>query len=148
MSEMKLSNEELIQIAFFEHLSKAKVRDCINEADRVIFVVEKGQTWIAIGKNAANLKEAYRHFKKSIEIIEYSENKEEFIKSIFHNYKVDVKIDDTNEKTVALIFAQDMDRGKVIGKNGRNIKMAKMLAGRHHDIDDVRVVSEANKRGF
>jgi N utilization substance protein A len=121
-------------ITFFEGLTKARVKDCLDLEEKIVFVVNKGQLGLAIGKNSVNLKKLKFVLKKNIDIIEYSDDVAIFIKNIFHNYTVlDVVIENKN----ATVVVEPKDKGKAIGKNGRNLRAAREIAHRHYDIQSM-----------
>ena len=53
--KIKLTSDELRLMSLFQNVTGAVARDCIvdNRMDRVIFVVNKGQMGLAIGKGGA-----------------------------------------------------------------------------------------------
>ena len=133
---IKFDSTTLQFITLFESLTKAKAKDCLNQDDKIIFVVNKGQLGLAIGKNSINLKKLKFLLKKNIDIIEYSDNVVDFIKNIFHNYKViDVVIENNN----ATVVVEPKDKGKAIGKNGRNLRIAREVAHRHYGIQSMMI---------
>lgn len=131
---IKFDSTTLQFITLFESLTKAKVNDCLNQEDKIVFVVNKGQLGLAIGKNSINLKKLKFLLKKNIDIIEYSDNVVDFIKNIFHNYKV---IDVVMENNNATVVVEPKDKGKAIGKNGRNLRIAREVAHRQYGIQSM-----------
>ncbi|WP_456328411.1 NusA-like transcription termination signal-binding factor [Archaeoglobus sp.] len=134
---VKLSEESIRYLTLFESLTGASIKDCIVQDDKVIFVVKKGDMGLAIGKGGINVERAREIIGKKIELIEHSDNPEEFIANIFKPIKVNVKIIEKGGKKIAIVSVNPQYKGLVIGKGGKNINKAKELAKRHHDIDDV-----------
>ncbi len=136
---IKLSTEEIRYLTLFESITGASVKDCIveNDEDRVIFVVKKGDMGLAIGKGGSNINRAKKLIGKKIEIVEHSEDPVEFIKNIFKPVKTRVNILEKNGKRIAVVNVDFETKGLAIGKGGKNINKAKLLVGRHHNIDDV-----------
>ncbi|WP_457549493.1 NusA-like transcription termination signal-binding factor [Archaeoglobus sp.] len=134
---VKLSEESIRYLTLFESLTGASVKDCIVQDDKVIFVVKKGDMGLAIGKGGINVERAREIIGKKIELIEHSDEPEEFIANIFKPIKVSVKIVEKSNKRIAIVSVNPQYKGLVIGKGGKNINKAKELAKRHHDIDDV-----------
>lgn len=137
---VKITSEGIRYIALFESLTGATVKDCIvdDENDRVIFVVKKGDMGIAIGKNGSNINRVKKSIGKHIEIVEYSDDACEFIANIFQPAmikKVDILSEES--KRLAYVSVVPKDKGLAIGRDGRNIQKAKILAQRHHSLDDV-----------
>ena len=140
MTEVKLTTEGIRYIALFESLTRAVARDCYidDENDRVIFVVKKGDMGLAIGKNGNNINRVKRSIGKHIEIVEFSDDVDEFIANALQPVPVKkVQVVTKESKKLAFVEVTSKDRGIAIGKNGRNINKAKVLAHRHYGLEDV-----------
>jgi len=111
VGEIRLTTEGVRYIALFESLTGATARDCVDEGDRVLYVVRTGDMGLAIGRNGEHINRV----KKSIGV-------ERVVRGGRRIVYVDVP---PNEK------------GLAIGRDGRNIEKMRMLAQRHHNIDDV-----------
>ncbi|MBU2565191.1 MAG: NusA-like transcription termination signal-binding factor [Candidatus Thermoplasmatota archaeon] len=132
--DIKFDTSTMQYITLFENLTKARVKDCLGLEEKIVFIVSKGQLGLAIGKNSVNLKKLKFVLKKNIDIIEYSDDVAVFIKNIFHNYKViDVVIENNN----ATVVVEPKDKGKAIGKNGKNLRAAREIAHRHYGIQSM-----------
>ena len=140
MTEVKLTTEGIRYIALFESLTRAVARDCYvdDENDRVIFVVKKGDMGLAIGKNGNNINRVKRSLGKHVEIVEFSGDVDEFVANALQPVSVKkVQVVSKENKKFAYVEVTSKDRGIAIGKNGRNIHKAKVLAQRHYGLDDV-----------
>ena len=135
--EVKLTTESIRIMTLFESLTGANVKDCLVYDDKVVLVVRKGDMGLAIGKGGINVEKAKEIIGKRIEIVEHSDDPEEFIKNIFKPINVKVKIINKGGKKIAHVYAPLQYKGFVIGKGGKNINKAKELVRRHHDIEDV-----------
>ena len=127
-------------IALFENMTGAMAVDCVvdDDNDRIIFVIKGDQMGMAIGKKGCNINRVKDSIRKDIEIVEHSDDAKEFIKNIFHPTQVkNVEIVNKKDKLLAYVDVNGKDKGIAIGKGGRNIRKAKILAHRHHKIDDV-----------
>ena len=144
MVEVKLTEDCMRLISQFESLTGAGSRDCIvdNRNERIIFVVNPGDMGLAIGKSGSSIKKASDVMGKRIEVVEYSADPGQFLRNCFLPAQVTGIDFDTNEEDqqVALIEVRDEDRGLAIGKAGKNIFKAKVLAQRQHDIADVQLM--------
>ena len=75
---------------------------------------------------------------KHIEIVEYSEMVDEFVANALQPVSVKrVQVVSKDQKKLAYVDVMSKDRGIAIGKNGRNIQKAKVLAQRHYGLDDI-----------
>jgi len=135
-----LSTEGIRYIALFENMTGARAKDCFEDTknNRLIFVVRSGDMGLAIGKGGENINRVKKIIGKHIEIIEYSDNPEEFVKNAFHPIPIkNVNIVDKNDKRIAYVEVSTKNKGLAIGRDGRNIEKVKKLSQRHHNIDDV-----------
>jgi N utilization substance protein A len=140
MMEVKLTTEGIRYIALFESLTGAVARDCIvdEENDRIIFVVKNGDMGLAIGKNGNNINRVKKSIGKHIEIVEHSDDLNEFVANALQPVAVKkVQIVSKDYKRLAYVEVMSKDKGLAIGKNGRNIQKAKVLAQRHYGLEDV-----------
>jgi N utilization substance protein A len=133
-------------ISQFESLTGAGSRDCIvdNRNERIIFVINPGDMGLAIGKGGSSIKKASDVMGKRIEVVEYSTDPGQFLRNCFLPAQVtDIDFDtDEEDQQIAIIEVRDEDRGLAIGKAGKNIFKAKVLAQRQHDIADVQLMQD------
>ncbi len=135
---IKLNTEDIRHIAIFESLTGAITKDCIVEPDSVTFVVKEGGMGLAIGKSGANIEKVREVFGKRVELIEYSDNLEKFLKNIFYPARIkSVQVIERGGKKIASVKVEPRDRSKAIGKGGANIRRAKILVQRHYGIEDI-----------
>jgi len=139
--EIKLTLEQMRYIGIFESLTGANVKDCLLNGDTILFVVEPGNAAKAIGRKGVNVERASKILKKKVEIVEYAEPIETFVKSIFMPARIvsmQVYQDKEGRKRVR-VHPVPEDQGIAIGKNGRNVEKARLLLKRYFDIDLVEI---------
>ena len=145
MTEIKLTSDELKLISLFSSVTSATARDCIvdEKMDRVIFVVNKGQMGLAIGKGGSTIKQLQNVVAKKIELVEYSDDPAEFIRNMLNADMVsDVRISDRMDGTKqAVVTVDQRKKGAVVGREGRNAEKARLLAKRYFQITNVQIVS-------
>lgn len=145
MTEIKLTAGELQLMSLFQSVTGATARDCIidEKLDRVIFVVNKGDMGLAIGKNGATIKTLQDVVGKKIELVEFSDDAVEFIRNMLStNLVLDVKITEKGDGTkVAVAVVDPKKKGVVVGREGRNAEKARLLARRYFQISNVLIVS-------
>ncbi|WP_342304545.1 NusA-like transcription termination signal-binding factor [Methanolobus sp. ZRKC5] len=138
MGEIRLSTESIRYIALFENVTGAAVKDCIIDDDRIIYVINTGDMGAAIGRNGDHINRVKKTVDKLIDLVEYSDEPATFIKNAFGPVSVkSVNITSRNNKRLAYVEVSNKDKGLAIGRNGKNIEKVKLVAKRHHDIDDV-----------
>ena len=142
MSEVKINTDGIRYIALFENVTGATAVDCLVDDDnnRVIFVVKSGDMGIAIGKNGEHINRVVKNVGRHVEVVEYSDEPEKFIKDLLQPANASsVKIGYKGDRRIAYVEVSIKEKGLAIGRNGRNIEKVKLLAKRHHDIDDVTI---------
>lgn len=138
MGNITLTDDTLRYMSLFETVTKARSIDCIERTNKIIFIVPKTQVGLAIGKQGENIKRLKDLMKKNIDIIGYSQDIEIFIRSIFHNYTIrEVKLEKRGDTSIAYVTVDIREKGKIIGKGGENLKLAKEIVSRHYDIGDI-----------
>jgi N utilization substance protein A len=138
MVEIKLDADTLRTFAMFEGMTRASLKDVMDEEDRIVFVVEEGHLGRAIGKGAQNLKRLRESMNKEVVLIGFAADREAFLKNVFHRFKVEgVEWEDRNGDIIAHVKIPQEEKGKAIGKGGRNIQLARALMKRHFQVADV-----------
>lgn len=134
-------NEQTISyIGFFQKVTGATVKDCIDADDRIVFIVDPGFIGKAVGKKGETASKLRRMLRKDVLIIEYSDDPKVFISNVFHQFKVEaVEIVDRPRGTHATVKVDPSLKGKAIGKDGRNLRLARQIVRRHHRIDSISV---------
>ena len=143
--QIKLTSDELRLMSLFQSVTSATARDCIldEKMDRVIFVVNKGQMGLAIGKGGSTIKQLQNVIVKKIELVEFSEDAAEFIRNMLNAEMVnDVRISDRSDGSKqAVVTVDQRKKGAVVGREGRNAEKARLLAKRYFQITNVQIVS-------
>ncbi|MCG7841140.1 MAG: NusA-like transcription termination signal-binding factor, partial [Methanomassiliicoccales archaeon] len=85
-TEITFTEETLRYIALFEKVTKARVRDCMETEDKLVYVVDPGQANRAVGKGGENVIMLKNTTGKNIQVVEFSDDPETFIKNVFYNY--------------------------------------------------------------
>jgi len=136
-----LSDDARKYIAAFEDATDATARDCVidDEHGRVIFVVKTGEMGQAIGPGGSRIEALEDRIGKPIELVEDAPSPEGFVANALAPAAVYNVTISKNDDTVAYAEVAHEDKGVAIGAEGRNIEAAKLLAKRHHDIDDIQL---------
>ena len=117
------------------------VKDCIldDENAKVTFVVKNGDMGLAIGKGGSTVTKVKKAVGRGVEIIEHNEDPAQFIKNVLSPAELkSIKIvEKSNDEKIAIVNTDSSNKRIAIGKNGINIERAKLLAKRHHDINNI-----------
>jgi len=138
--DVTFTTETMQYIALFESTTGAHAKDCLllDDDSKILFVVKTGDMGLAIGKSGSNINRVKKQIGRLIEVIEYSEDPKEFIRNLFQPAAVkNIVIATKGDRSIAIVDIATKDKGLAIGKNGRNIQKVKLLAQRHHKLDDV-----------
>ena len=134
MGSITLDADTMRLTNLFENQTKVGVKDCIAMDDKIIFVVNNGQIGKAIGKEGKNISKIRKILNKDVHIIEYSDDKEQFIRNVFVYYDVKkVEIEQRGDITHATVTVDPKNKAKAIGKEGKNLRIARDIIARHHE---------------
>jgi len=137
MSRLVLDSQAIKLINLFQTLTRANIKDCINQANKIIFVVQPGEIAKAIGSKGINVKNLERALKKRVKITEFSQDCKTFISNLIHP----LKVSDIEEKEgIFTLKSEDSKtRGALIGKVGSNLRDLEEVIKRYFDIKKLRV---------
>lgn len=140
MPDVTFTEETLGYVTFFQGVTETRVLDCMADERRLVFVVQKGDLGKAIGKGGEHIAHLRRKMNKEIHVVEFSEDPAEFVANVFKSHEVKkVELEDRNGVKHATVTVETTEKGRAIGREGRNLKMARDLIARHHDIQSVSV---------
>ena len=147
--KIKLTSDELRLMSLFQSVTSVTARDCVvdDKMERVIFIVNRGQMGLAIGKGGATIRQLQNVVTKKVELVEYSDDASDFVRNILNPQMVnEVKIThrtDGSKQAVVLVDAKR--KGVVVGKEGRNAEKARLLAKRYFQISNILITSASER---
>ncbi len=123
------SMETIGYINLFEKATNARVKDCLIEEGKLVFLVEQGEIGKAVGKNGANVKYLQEKLKKQVKVIEFNKDPVRFLSTLLyparpeeitiHDEKLIIKAHDTKEK------------GQIYGRERTNLKRIQELFSKY-----------------
>ena len=143
MMERNIGFKERRYIEELRILTKATALDCIIDErfERIIYVIQKGDMGLAIGKKGENIRRMQNVLGKRIEMVEYADEQNAFIANIFR--PVEISTIEIDPLTGALIVSlqKKSDLGTAIGKKGANIEKARLLMRKfwNAELGDLRI---------
>ena len=71
-------------MSLFQSITSVTARDCVvdDKMDRVIFIVNRGQMGLAIGKGGATIRQLQNVVARKVELVEYSDDASDFVRNI------------------------------------------------------------------
>lgn len=136
-----LSNADLQLITMLESQTGAHASDVVPTEESVIFIVAKGELGRVIGKGGATITRLKHLLGKHVDVVEESPTLRGFLANCFAPVPLkDVKESTDGEHTSVIVHVESKDKGMAIGRNGERIKKARLLAKRHFNVSELRVI--------
>jgi N utilization substance protein A len=109
-------------------LTKSTAIDCLIDErfDRIIYIIRPGDMGLAIGKKGENIRRMQKVLGKKIEMVEYSENPDDFIANMFRPALLS-SVEKDEAGRVRVILQKRSELGIAIGKGGANVEKARLL---------------------
>lgn len=139
---ISLSNDERRAIVVAEEIANVTIRDCLidEDHDRIVFVVKAGEIGKAIGRDGETVARIEDRLGSDVTLVEDAPTPEGFVANALAPAAVyDVTIEERDGERVAFADVDQADTGAAIGSDGRTIELARRLAARHFEIDDVQL---------
>jgi N utilization substance protein A len=134
-----LSDEARQFIALFDDETDVPATDCLidEEYGQLAFVVPAGTMGKAIGPGGKHVRGVEAALGRDVTVIEDADTAADFVANALAPAAVYNVTISENGTTVAYAEVDTADRGVAIGKDGRRIDLARRLASRHFDIDEI-----------
>ena len=138
---MRLTTDQIRLMSAFESLTGILAKDCVIDDHAVVFVVNEREVGKAVGKKGQNVKKLENLLNKRVEVVGYSQDPVRFFKNIFHPAHIlAVSLNEKNGRKIARVHV-DREALRILErKMDRKLKLAKILAKRYFNIDNVVVV--------
>lgn len=133
---MRNYDTEVIQlILLFESLTNVPVKDCVVDKTRNLtyFIVEEGKASLAVGKNGSRVKKLEKLTGKTIQVVEFSEDLEQFVANLMPVLHVK-QVLNKGEKVVE-VRVPLAKKGHVLGRDRRNLKIYEEILRRTHHVN-------------
>jgi len=143
MMERNIGFKERRYIEELRILTKATALDCIIDErfERIIYIIQKGDMGLAIGKKGENIRRMQNVLGKRIEMVEYADEQNAFIANIFRPVEISTIEMDPLTGTLIVSIQKRSDLGTAIGKKGANIEKARLLMRKfwNAELGDIRI---------
>ncbi|MGV8162629.1 MAG: NusA-like transcription termination signal-binding factor [Candidatus Nanoarchaeia archaeon] len=131
--------EILKLMKLFEDLTRARVKDCFHNKEKLVFVVEEGELMKALGKERQNLKRLEEKLNRNIKIVEFNPDLLIFIKNLMYPLRVsDMSIDDG---VVTIKGPDTKTKGLMIGARAQNLRNYEEITKKYFDeLKEIKVI--------
>jgi N utilization substance protein A len=136
---VKFDTATIRSINMFEDITGVEVMDAITLDDTAYFVVEEGKMGLAIGKGGKTIKKVQSRLNKDVRVYEYSDSLQEFVKNIVPTDVNHVKYDRSGDQNLVRIGVDRSNWSRVVGKDGKNVKIITRFLKREFGVDDVKI---------
>ncbi len=140
MTKLAFDNTTLGYIRLFEERTGARVKDCLEAEDKIIFVVEPGEVHKAVGPHGAVIERLKEMLKREIQVVEFSEDSSTFVMNLFFPFSPKgVEFSPKGPGKHATVTVDPKFKARAIGKQGKNLKIVRAVLLRHSDVISVNV---------
>lgn len=125
-------------MSIFETITQAQLKDCINQENIIIFVVQPNEIGKAIGAKGANVHRLEKMLNKKVRVVEFNPEPVSFIKNLI--YPLQVR-EITEEDGVFILNPVDLKtRGMLIGRNATHLRAYESIVQRYFPIKEIKVI--------
>ncbi|MCI4459640.1 MAG: NusA-like transcription termination signal-binding factor [Acidilobus sp.] len=136
----RISLEELRYISLLQDLTGAMVYRALEDDNdnRIIYLVDKNDVGKAIGRDGRNVKMLSKMLNKNVEIVEYASDIDNMVRNLLPGVTV-LKVEVTERDGLKTVYVKvkDDEKGKAIGRDGRNVRRARLVLNRLFNVDRV-----------
>lgn len=132
--------DTLKKMALFESITNSRLKDFFDDPiqERLVFIVQPGELWKALGKGSANVPKLEKAYNRKIKIVEFNADLVTFVKNIARPLKVE---DVSESEGIVTIRHEDLQtKGLLIGKNARNLRNMETNIRRYFEVKEIKVV--------
>ncbi|HII71270.1 TPA: NusA-like transcription termination signal-binding factor [Candidatus Woesearchaeota archaeon] len=140
MTKIVYDQDTMQKMTLFEQLTRAKLKDFFDDPvqERLVFIVDKGELWKALGKKSVNVPKLMKAFGRKIKIVEFDDDLCQFIKNMAHPLKIN---DVSEEGGIVTIKHEDLQtKGLLIGRNAKNLRNLEKNVRRFFEVEEIKVV--------
>lgn len=119
-------------INLFEKNTGAKVKDCFNDGDVLVFVVQQKELKKALENKGEKVRRLSAITKKRIRIIEFNEDPVKFVLNLLYPLRPEVSLEEDH----ILIKGKDArEKGQIFGREKTNFKHIQGIVRKYFKIE-------------
>ncbi len=135
---MKFNAQTLRYISIFEAATNAEVKDCIEKDDTIIFILYPNNIKKVLQNKGEKIRMLRNMLQKNVVVYEFSPDVAKFTRNLFRRYGVkNVKVNNDNGEFSIVVYVDPKEKARAIGRNGRNLHLAKEILERHFPIKNI-----------
>ncbi|NPA75398.1 MAG: NusA-like transcription termination signal-binding factor [Euryarchaeota archaeon] len=133
-----LNAQTLRYISIFEAATNAEVKDCIEKEDTIIFIVQPHNIKKVLVNHGEKIQTLRKMLQKNVIVYEYSPDVVRFTRNVFRRYGVkNVKVTNENGEFSLIVYVDQKEKARAIGRDGKNLRLAREIIGRHFPIKSI-----------
>ena len=135
---IRFNAQTLRYISIFEAATGAEVKDCIEKDNLVVFILYPKNIKKVLENKGEKIQTVRNLIHKNVMVVEYSPDVARFTRNVFRRYKVkNVRVNGENDGFSIVVYVDPAEKARAIGKDGRNLKLAREIIGRHFNLKNL-----------
>lgn len=134
----KYDTELLSIMNLFEKVTRAQLKDCFTNRERLVFIIQPDQLRKALGKQNENVKKLETALNRKIKIVEFSPNILTFIKNLMYPLRM-VNIQQDGD-TIIIKGPDSKTKGLMIGARAQNLRNYEEITQKYFEIKEIKVI--------
>ena len=119
-------------INLFEKNTGAKIKDCFNEEEFLVFVVQPQNLKKALENHGQKIQRLNLLTKRRIKIIEFNEDPKKFLLNLLYPLKYEIELSDNS----ILIKTKDTkEKGQIFGREKTNLKRIQGILNKYYKLE-------------
>jgi len=135
----KYDADTIMIMSSFEKITRAKLKDCFMNRDRMVFVVENGYLGAALGRNKENVDRLEKALNRKIKIMEFNPDVLIFVKNLLYPLRA---LSIEGDSGIITIKGPDTKtKGLMIGAKAQNLRNYEEIVQKYFsEIKELKVI--------
>ena len=135
---IRFNAQTLRYISIFEAATGAEVKDCIERDNLVVFILYPRNIKKVLENKGEKIQTVRNLIRKNVMVVEYSSDVAKFARNLFRRYRVkNVRVTNEDEGFNIVVYVDPAEKARAIGKDGRNLKLAREIIERHFNLKNL-----------
>lgn len=140
MPEITFDTAQLGYMRAFEDLTHAKVMDCLEAEDKLVYVIHPEDLKKAVGPHGKIVEHLKQLFHREIQVVVWDPDTSKFVQNLFFPFEPQsVVFSPKPNGRHATVTVSPQFKARAIGRAGKNLKIARAVLLRHSDVVSVNV---------